>query len=393
MKLSKSVIEKMDRNNPMPALYAHGLKPEQIKGLIFETFEPHLTDPSSYLKNDLSEALIADWINFIKFKQDANNFSNFEKCLEVYNSAKLENYEETISIYVDFMHDYSESLSKFWSFCKFEQEIEGLELEDLLHESLKLIGQMIEGVSKFYLKELTCLNNIARKKTYDPEKIKNSDLGVLVANLIDNTNFPDFFSPPPCNIRLGQWRNIAYHHNAKIENDKIVCWYGKAPNINQFEIRKSELLEVRRGIIDVCNTFIVSRTIFFADNYTAISKKVSEKKIKFKVREEASLLSLYSLLSAQQFQVIDASVTPDNARITIQDMTDGDKKQRAIHSSQFLFQLWYWTDSESLEIEYRLKCGTPFLISGTDSDVCKDISRGEKEISYLAEKVKFNFIK
>ena len=54
-----------------------------------------------------------------------------------------------------------------------------------------------------------------------------------------------------------------------------------------------------------------------------------------------------------------------------------------------LYNLWWYTDKEKLNVKYIDKEGKVRLISSTTSDVCEQIGKGEKELSFMAEKVIF----
>jgi len=97
-----------------------------------------------------------------------------------------------------------------------------------VHECLRNIGDLTEGLIKPYLKVLLRQIKIGDGIEGLVENINTLDLGQIVNELIQN-DYTDLLVPAPWNIRLNQWRNIAYHHSAKIVDNKIVCWYGIPP--------------------------------------------------------------------------------------------------------------------------------------------------------------------
>jgi len=76
----------------------------------------------------------------------------------------------------------------------------------------------------------------------------------------------------------------------------------------------------------------------------------------------------------------------------VRDLTEADPKTRGIHSSQFIYPIWLFTDSTRITVEYRLRNDDPYMRSTSTSDVCQLISNGHHDIEYLAEKVEFQVI-
>ena len=74
-------------------------------------------------------------------------------------------------------------------------------------------------------------------------------------------------------------------------------------------------------------------------------------------------------------------------------MTKGNEKTRAIHSSQILYNLWWYTNKKNLSIEYKNYEGESMLISSTTNEICEKIGNREKKLNYLAENVKFETLK
>ncbi len=225
------LIENFDNNNPILEFIKKGIKPEDIKEAVLKSLRPYFKDENALNALAMNQ-LIGGWLNFELFKRDAWYFDKFEKCLNLFNEAFDNDKQKCISAIVDYLPEISQSISRYWSFLKLEVDKNGLEIDEYLEENLKNIGQLLEGIIKTYLKLLLHITLIKLDKPINQNQIKLMDLGAIIDVLIKKTDFPELFQPVPWNLRLYQWRNIAYHHSAVIENDKIKCWYKK--NLSTF---------------------------------------------------------------------------------------------------------------------------------------------------------------
>ena len=384
-------IKEFSAHSPFEAFYKKGIQPEEVKAAIIETLAPYFENKERLQEYSMTW-LVASWVNFSKLKSNKWHLDKFEKCLAFLNQAKKQNIP-CYSIIADWLDEFNQGLSRFWSFKRLSQDLEKLENHDFLEESLKLIGQVLEGITKSYLKFLLHISRFSRGKQVTKEEIINLDLGIVVDELIKNTNFAGLFCPPPWGLKLSQWRNIAYHHNAKLEANNYVFWYGKKPSIKTLVINRDELLEALRCIINVYNTFKNVEFVFVFDNLPEFQTELKKRGASnTPLREEAEILELFASVNSQGFKIIDFSKDDCRSKLTIQDLTDGDIKKRAAHSSQFLYALWFYTSSNELSIEYRLKNGTPYLISSTNKSICEKIANNEKGLDYLAANVEFNVI-
>ena len=151
--------------------------------------------------------------------------------------------------------------------------------------------------------------------------------------------------------------------------------------------------DVVKSIVNIYNIFKNVEFIFVFDNLPEYQNECKNNNLNINIRDEVETLELFAGINSQGFKIIDFSKEDSVSKIVIEDLTDNDPKRRAIHSSQFLYQLWFYTNSKNLSVEYRLKNGTPYLISKTTEDVCKKIATNEKEFDYLADKVEFDFLR
>jgi len=235
------IVSAIKGESPFLKMIKLGLKPKEIKEAVIESLEPYF-DNKDVLEQLAIKALLPESVNLLKLQKEKWFFALFEKCLFSYRSAKSKNQQVCFESFALWQSQILQAVSKYWSVLHLEFDKKFLEIEEFLHECLGNIGDIAEGIMKPYLKVLLHQIRIANGIKTSFQDVNSLDLGQIVNELIEKSNYADLFMPPPWNVRLNQWRNIAYHHTAKPENNTIVCWYGKAPNIKRIRLSRKELL-------------------------------------------------------------------------------------------------------------------------------------------------------
>ncbi len=360
---NKGKIADFEQSNPLPLFYEFGMSPDELKSEIIDCFSKYFQNEER-LKKFATSDLVNNWLSYILVERDSpESIKNIEGILEIFNGAKSINQKETIEAYSSWLPEVSQGISRFWSLYNNQVDIKNLCIEDYLEEYLRVIGHTIEGILKPFIKLLLHLNRIRRKKEVVISEIKSKDLGVAIDELINTTNLDSLFIISKKSIRLNQWRNIAYHHNSKIVDGEIICWYKKNGLINEFKISRNELFSSLMEILLSFKLIRISETIFCFDNIDEIQEsRNSVDKESINIREEARLLDFKSSLSLQGFKIQKLKTKNDSSILKLIDMQEyGNFQKRAIHSSQFLYNLWLYTKSKKLTIEYYTFNGNKFL--------------------------------
>lgn len=377
--------------SPLSHFYEFGLTPKDIKELIIETFKPYFENLENLEKYAVSD-LTTNWLAFVSiYKEFPDSLRFIDNLLEVFNGAKSQDLNKTIETYVQWLPEIKQSISRFWSLHNNQVNLNKLCIEDFLEESMRMIGQTIEGLSKTFLKLLLQLNRIRRNKSYTLSEIKMKDLGVVIDELLSTTDISELLIFQPHEIRLNQWRNIAYHHNNKIINNEIFCWFNKNGEYFEFKVSRVEIAEILKNILLTFKLIRISETIFSFDNLESIQSEMNKVGEDSKnIRQEAKLIDFYSLIESQGFKIVDLDISKELSVMKLQDLQSyGDFVKRSIHSSQFLYNLWLHSESDKMVVEYLLSNGKKFLTSEIES---KDFKLLEKEsnLSKLLKNVKFN---
>lgn len=374
------IISAIKEGSPLLKMIELGVKPEEIKEAVIESLEPYF-DNKDILEQLAIKLLVPESISLLKIQKDKWLFDMFEKCFFTYRSAKTKDQQSCLKSCALWQPYIAHSTSEYWSVLHLEVPKGDLGIGEFLHECLRNIGDIIEGVTKPYLKVLLHQVRIANGIKTALEDIDSLDLGAIVNELVEKSGYATLFMPPPRNIRLNQWRNIAYHHTAKIENSEIICWYGKTPNIKEVRLSREELLQVVQAAVNIYAVLRLAYTLFYIDHLN----EIDECSLSGEVRDEAVFVNFAAGLASQGFEVVEYKKNPDDAKLVVKDISNLNPDKRRFHASQFLLPLWVITHSNRVIVEYREKDNTPNFLVSANSDVCEKIYEGELELLDLAK--------
>jgi len=390
MKSYERIISAIREESPLFKMIQMGVKPKEIKEAVVESLEPYF-DNREILEQLAIELLVPESINLLRIQKDKWLFEMFEKCLFTYRSAKNKDQQSCFGACALWQPYITRSISQYWSILHLEVPKNDLGSEDFLHECLRNIGDTIEGVTKPYLKVLLYQVRIANGIRTALKDIDSLNLGRIVSELISKSGYGDLFMPPPKNIRLNQWRNIAYHNTAKVENGEIICWYGKTPNIKRIRLSRNELLQVVQTVVNIYGVLRLAYTLFYIDNLNKIAEYSPAGEVE--VRDEAVFVNFVTALASQGFEIVDYNKNPECAKLVVKDISDLNPDERRFHASQFLLPLWVLAHSKRVIVEYRESDNTPNFLVSANSDTCEKIYNGELELLDLAKTMDMSDLK
>jgi hypothetical protein len=360
---------------PIIELVERGLKPNEVKEIVVKSLEPYFEN-KDVLEEFALDSCVPASITLSNLQNDQWFFEMFENCLAVYHTAKAKDPSNCYESIIWWQPQIAQSISTFWSVLNLEVDKNRLRNDEFLHECLRNIGALIEGITKPYLKALLSQIRIVREEKAVLRSIDALGLGEILNELIQKSGFPLLFSPPPYDVPLNQWRNIAYHNTARTQGEEITCWYGKPPRIREIRLTRNELLNVVEKVYKVFVVCKLADSIFTLDNGPEIFKDT-----KFtEIREEAGFLDFAAGLASQGFEILEYSKNDQVAMLIIRDRTSLDPDNRRVHATQFLFPLWILSNSKNLIVEYREQNGSPNLRVKTTADLCAKVFHGELDI-------------
>ncbi|MEO8255115.1 MAG: hypothetical protein ABI554_12095 [Flavobacterium sp.] len=389
----KDKIKDFENRNPMSIFYEFGYDPADVKLEIIDSFSGYFQNKKNLKKHAVSH-LINNWFSFVLLQgENPESVEKVDLFVSIFNDAKKINPQETIDAYAFWLPEISQSIIRYWSLYNTQNNLKNLCIEDFAIETLNMIGVSIEGILKPFFKLILALSRIQKRKTYDLNDINLKDLGVIIDELINTSKLNDLLIINPNSVRLNQWRNIAYHHNSQIIDGEIFCSYKKNGSYFEFKVSKNDLEKTLKHILLIFKLVRISETIFCFDNLNEIQKATKRLGSRFNIREESKLLDFYSPLTAQGFKVVDLIISDEVALLKLQDMQDyPDFQKRAIHSSQFLYNLWEYANSKKLIVEYFIFNGELFLRSEIKYNEIVPKLNKKNKLSELLKSVQFTYI-
>lgn len=377
----KKVVAGVRKFSSLLQLVEAGLSTAEIKKGVIETLEPYFQN-HEVLELAIPE-LVPEAVSLVKLQEDSWALKSFKQCLETRRLAQAIAGEESLRDCALWEPTVLKGLSNYWSALHLEVPKSELSIEEFTYEAFRNIGTIIEGPMQPYLRELLHQVRLVRRISKPATGLNSMDLGDVVAELVGKTHTSDIFKPPPWGVRLNQWRNIAQHLTFQVEDEIIVCWYGKETNIKEIRLSRNELWVALQKIYAVFCALKLSRTIFFIDNVKVIEKFLPD----LNFPPESEILSFASSAAVQGFEVVDVQLNKEQATAILLDVSDLDPNDRKFHASQFAYLLWACTNRPCATVEYREKNGTRSLITTAWAKDCERISRGEIKFCELANLV------
>jgi hypothetical protein len=388
MKRFHKILEGLKNKSPIPLLLENGYTPASIKVEIIDTFRPYFKNHSN-LERFAIDSLVSDWINFLRLKIKFPGIEkDIEKVLTAYNHAKDKNCEKTIDILAKMTPLHLEAGNKYWSFLNLEVNKKDLDIYEFAQTSMKDISDIIEGLSKSVLIENVLINKVRRGKAFDIEKTTTGKLGNLINDLIDNSEYSSIFIVPSENKKISDWRNIAAHNTYSILGNLIRCESGEGDKKTVFTLERNELFDRVNYCMRATEILNMAHKIFAFDNLPEISNRLDKRKSH--PRPEIGFLMFSSALMSQGFEILNIEYDNDKAVLELFDLTKNNPRDRGIHASQVLNQLWLLTDSKFLEIKYFTNVNQLYLTSSIKGEIFEQMENDDKkDIHYFAKNVKF----
>ncbi len=376
-------------------LYEFGMSTEEIKESLFDSLSTYFLNKQNFKKYSFSE-LVNTWQLYLSvYKEFPEFLTSLEETLNIFNEAKKTNYTATINAYTVWLPEISHGISRLWSLINYQHDLSKLSLDDFVEISIDTIGKLIEGVIKNFVSLLLHLNRIKRGKNTIAEDIRNRDLGECIDELINTSNLESILVISPYNIRLNQWRNIAYHHNIKVIENNIFISYLQKNKREEITLSRTELLLIVKKVVLTFKLMRLAENIFSFDNQDSILEALdnSNSNNYIKVRNESREIDFIGKLSIQGFKVLGLQTNKENSLLTITDIQMYcDYKERAINASQFLYHLWLYSNSSNLIVEYLTHTGEVYLRSKISSNLFTNVHTNN-ELANVLENTEFTFSK
>lgn len=370
----KDIVAEMKKNN---------IKTVNVSEDIEKLFRPFFLNEAN-LKRYSKDYLIQDYVNYTK-----NSFENLESLiLEVisfYRLALSANNEETLKAFAFFQYETVNIGNKYWSMCVLQKDFDLLENDEYVMEAFNLIENVTEILLKNFFSFMVYLNKIRTNKALDFDLVKKMKFGNLYNQLSQTKMFEQLFAVLKSDIPINQWRNIACHKDYKYTKGKVYCVYGSNKE-NQIILQsKEELLDIAKNIYRISQVINYAFKFFTYDNIYEIHEYLDDSSNQVDDRDATWHLIFVTELYANGYETIDIKEDDESVQAVLKDMYDTeDIEKRAIQSSIALYKLWCMTEKDNLAVTYVTNNDKQYMRILCKGEICKTLSAGNKDISYLA---------
>ena len=373
-----------------------GYTPDDIKASVILILKDLFENKNKLAQFAMTSDILQIWDFILRYHNESSFMLSVKLILNYYRQAYHENPLAVKKIYKDMFNHFSNRENIMWSISKNKMDLENTNLYDFTSLCLSRIGSILEVNLKSLLVEFYALLRIAKKRPIELEKIMGFDFGVIVNNILNTYGFESILKISPSNLKVSDWRNIAYHHTYAItNNDNVMCEYGKNEK-KQFIIDRKQLIYYTHEIVKCTNIFHIVHWIFFFDHFDEIVESCKADNLEhIHMRDEIWKESLRISLLGQGYQLVEFQTSKLLTSTKLFDALNTGtlnkqfELQRKIHASQFLYNIWSYFPAETLCVYYCDKNGEIKAIFKVSGEVCELIGKGEKELSYLVGKVEF----
>lgn len=376
--------------------YEQGCSTQQLKEMVISKLAPLFSNKDNAEKYWTTAEMLSVFEFIIRYHYDGTFMQYLQEVLTTYRTALARDSEMVMQVICSTLFDFSQKENMMWTVRENVKQLDSDDYDESVIRYMKHIGDTLEIGTKHVIAELYAIVLIANGKVPDYEKIQRFDFGVNIGNILAQEKFQGMLRTDPVDIKLSDWRNIAYHHTYRIiDRDTIVCTYGKQQK--SFSISFNELLQYTGKIVKVSNVLNIARCIFVFD----YDKEVADYKSAHDhtpIRFRPSILeeNLRTSMMSMDFYLSKVRVNDNSAVAEITDLRNNgalrkdEQIMRHIHASQFLYHLWDTYRKEEVHINYYSAIGQLIFSCSVDGAVCERIGR-DKELSYMAQFVSFDY--
>ncbi len=383
MRINPKSFATIGRQTPYLAWAEKGSTPGAIKARVIATLQPYYEN-QLVLSQLPIEVLGFEAVFIDRLDSDPWAAAMFTGVLSEYRGALNLDPQRCIDALTAWDEHIARAMSEFYTIYLLEVDKVGLELDEFRVELLRNIGGLLEACLQPNLKALLHQVRIRRAQSADRTHLESLTFGEVVEELSRTLCVPDLLAPPPWALKVHVFRNIAQHHSAFCRGGRIVAKYRTGRRTEEIEFTREELLEVARKLHQVQEVLRAARTIFYLDNAAQIQNMFGGD-----LRPDVAILFLTTAIATQGFEVVDLDISDALAHLKVQDVTGGDARNRGIHASQFLIQVWAECRTPKVQVTYIDKHGRTRLVAEAKNSDCEDIVDGRTPFEALASRVVF----
>lgn len=367
-----------------------GYSPDDIKEAVVKVLQPFFTHKDVLNNYACDSQILSAFEFFVRYYKESEFSQGIKEVTDCYKNVNANYTQESWNIILSTYAVMVEDENKMWSIRNSKLNLQEDDSYEKMVQIFQRIGNVLEVSVKHNVQELYALIYLQHKGRVDYEKIRKQDFGVIISNILDKEMLKSVLRIEPCEMKLSDWRNIAYHHTYALDNDGYInCTYGKG-NLNNIKMSMLELESYLHKIIRASNVLNIARCIFIFDFIDNIPKDqpLEDASIRQAIKREQFRISLLS----QEFKLGNVFLNENEVEIDMHDLNlNADQKGRIVHCSQLLLNTWNIWKRKLICINYIANNGRKVCCVYVDGKICKAIYEGKEDITYLTNKFQIKY--
>lgn len=365
----------------------NGFTSAELKDTIRYTLAPYFKNLNILDNYILNDQILSMFGYFMIYTNNEIFKNGINEILSLYWSAFEKNADLLWDIIISAKDVFANNENLMWNVKAATPNLVPDDCYDATMIYMRHIGDTLELSEKIEINELYAVIKIVQNESFDYDSIRKASFGITISNILDKKKLMRVLKTSPVDIKLSDWRNIAYHHTYHVEGKGITCYYGKANK--SFSLTIEELRDYAAQIITSCNAMDIARRVFLFDNIEILADKL-DGSLKPIDRTPMKVSQLNTTFLTQGFLILDYKITDSVSEIVVEDLknngnlSDEQIQMRKIHSTQFLYPLWKNIPNPTLRIKYCDYHKEIILIVSVHDEICKEIASGDKGLPYLA---------
>lgn len=372
--------------------FSSGCTVEDVKYSVLEALSPYFIHKESLHKFWADAEILSAFEFVVRYQYDGIFQNNLVEVMDLYRTAYKQYPNETLDIIISSFPDLSQKENIMFYKRNNIPDFEGKDSYEILVHTMEFLGNLLEVGVKPIVAELWACTKLLSKGSADYKTIRELKFGTTVQNLIDTHHLTDILRTEPQQLKLSDWRNIAYHHSYQITDEsEIQCSYGKNSAFT-FSMNINELKMYTGQIVRSDNILSIARILFVFDNLETIHDHCNNVSALYlsKSLEESNMET--SFLS-QGYRLISIEEDDNTATANFQDMLDTtsmsreEKRERWIHMSQYQMFIWKLTQKSRIVENYFTADEVNEFSCSVSGDVCSAVDSGQKDFTYVASQM------
>ncbi len=365
-------------------LSKQGYTPDEVKEAVITFLSPYFDNKSALIKNAMQSHFLSMFSYFVIYNSDRFFSQGILEVLSIYRKSYALDPNQVKNVIFATVNLMGQKENLMWTVKSNTPREISDDIHEVTYKFMKHIGDVLEIGTRHEIIELYAILEISLGKSIDYETIRKRDFGVIIQSILDKGYLGNILKTLPNDIKLSDWRNIAYHHTYEIQENTIKCYYGRKGN--SFEVTFDELKKYSAKVIKSCNIIDIARRIFLFDNNDMFAD-LNENLINVHDRDVMKIGQLRTALLGQGFKLVDIKINEENEESIIVDLeadnglTDDNKLKRRIHCSQFLYNIWVEFPSKRISIVYCENNEIGIFKYSVEGLICEKVSKGLLEFS------------